>query len=182
GAMDVFIVNNGSTPMLYRNRQTNHWLKVKLFGTISNRDAIGSMVTLIPDLSQPTNKAQLGLMDGGDSFLGQSERIVHFGLVTRTNVDRVLIKWPSGLSQKFDHVLANTILYALEEGDYEQWKKARFTPAQLQNPNASGNDADLDLDGRLTVSEYAFGSDPTIADPSSGFSTRLQMIGGTNFL
>ena len=43
--------------------------------------------------------------------------MVHFGLGARTNVDRVLIKWPSGLSQKFDDVAANTVLMAIEKGN-----------------------------------------------------------------
>lgn len=46
GDLDVFIVNLNEIPSLLRNdvAGTNHWLKVKLIGTKSNRSGIGARV------------------------------------------------------------------------------------------------------------------------------------------
>ena len=50
GDLDLFVVNNGSAHVLYRNNNsnTNSWLKVKASGSISNRDGIGALVTITP--------------------------------------------------------------------------------------------------------------------------------------
>src|SRR5262249_40632276 len=48
GAMDVLIMNMGQPPSLLRNIYSgrNHWIKVALRGTRSNRSAIGASVTI----------------------------------------------------------------------------------------------------------------------------------------
>ena len=48
GDMDILIVNLNEPPSLLRNdlRGANHWLKVKLVGTKSNRSAIGARVVV----------------------------------------------------------------------------------------------------------------------------------------
>src|SRR5260370_30289526 len=47
GDVDILIVNMNEPPSLLRNDVSggNHWLKVKLTGTKSNRSAIGARVT-----------------------------------------------------------------------------------------------------------------------------------------
>ena len=48
GDLDVLIVNLNEPPSLLRNdlRGSNHWLKIKLMGTKSNRSAIGARVVV----------------------------------------------------------------------------------------------------------------------------------------
>ena len=42
------------------------------------------------------------------------------------------------------------------------WKSATFTPAELADPNVSGNFVDLEQDGANTILEYALGGDPRV--------------------
>ena len=76
---------------LYRNNgNANHWLRVELVGVESNRSGIGARV-----LATSGDLAQMREILGG---LGRcpDERVAHFGLGSRTQVDRLEIRWPSG--------------------------------------------------------------------------------------
>ena len=98
GDLDVFVVNNPGVPVLYRNDAdaTHGWLRVKLVGSASNRDGIGARVIVAPDRFDPL-RAYLREIDGGSNYLGQSERVAHFGLgvVRRSRLPRTgdLAEW-----------------------------------------------------------------------------------------
>ena len=55
GDLDIFVVNHVWRPVLYRNDGGNAkaWLRIRTIGTLSNRDGIGALITVIPDLSSP---------------------------------------------------------------------------------------------------------------------------------
>ena len=117
GDLDVFIVNNNGKPVLYRNDSDNDndFLRLKLRGTVSNRDAIGAFITVTPDRNDPSN-AMVREIDGGSHFLSFSESTAHFGLgPNNESVDLVSVRWPSGQIQQFEHLSPNS-LYAIEEG------------------------------------------------------------------
>lgn len=50
---------------------------------------------------------------------------------------------------------------------YRGWDLLHFSPAELENPAISSPDADPDGDGRSNFEEYALGTHPRLADPSS---------------
>jgi hypothetical protein len=103
GDLDVFITNANSRPLLYENKTLNfddssiskHWCKVNLQGTISNRDAIGTTLTL----TTPTRAYKRYYTGAG--FLSQSSKPVHFGLGSETQIMSLEIKWPSGIIETF---------------------------------------------------------------------------------
>ena len=98
GDLDIVIVNHLDAPILYRNDGGNASpaLRVELIGERSNRDAIGAVITVTPDLANPDRTLVLDV-DGGSGFLGQNERTAHFGLGTNAGiVGRVTVQWPSG--------------------------------------------------------------------------------------
>ena len=92
GFVDLLIPSQlGRNVALYRNNgNANHWLRVELVGVESNRSGIGARV-----LATSGDLAQMREILGG---LGrcQNERAAHFGLGSRTQVDRLVIRWPSG--------------------------------------------------------------------------------------
>ena len=47
---------------------------------------------------------------------------------------------------------------------FEAWQATRFSAGQLSDPAISGPNADPDGDGRVNLTEYAFGLDPLISD------------------
>ena len=54
-------------------------------------------------------------INAGSHFLGQSESIAHIGLGSMNGpIDLIQIEWPSGITQEFEHVQANTTLLAIE--------------------------------------------------------------------
>ncbi|MFT5126112.1 MAG: hypothetical protein ACI97B_004765, partial [Verrucomicrobiales bacterium] len=96
---------------LYRNDRTNtnSWIGFQLEGTNSNRDAIGARVEIYSNVGV-TRPDQIREIDGGSNFLGQNERVVHFGLGTNTQaVSQVIIRWPSGAIQHLENLAIDTV-------------------------------------------------------------------------
>jgi hypothetical protein len=92
GDLDVLIMNMNEPPSLLRNDLTgsNHWLKVRLIGTKSNRSAIGSRVT-----AKYAGKQQTQELCAQSSFHSSNDRRLHFGLGAATTVELV-VRWISG--------------------------------------------------------------------------------------
>ncbi len=105
GDLDLLITTNNGPAFLYRNdvRSANYSLRLRLIGAKSNRDAIGSVVRVTtPDGNQTR------VVKTGSSYLSQSELQVTFGLGRRSNAERVVIAWPSGVVQEFKDVKASS--------------------------------------------------------------------------
>jgi hypothetical protein len=122
GDLDVVVVNYAAAPILYRNDGGNeaNWLRVKTQGTVSNRDGIGALITVVPDMSR-VEDFQVWEVSAGGSFLSQAETVAHFGLADFSEpVDLVTIAWPSGVKQQFVDVAINSLLVAQEPlpGDF----------------------------------------------------------------
>ena len=96
GKQDVLVVDSEGQPLLLHNECVNagHWLGVRLIGTKSNRDGIGALLT-----AQIGPRRLLRLCHTDGSYMSASDRRVHFGLGAATTVDRLTIRWPSGLMQ-----------------------------------------------------------------------------------
>jgi hypothetical protein len=97
GDLDVVMTQIGGPPLLLRNDQNlNHrWLRLKLIGTKSNRDAIGAWVKIRVG-SQTLSRQVMPTR----SYLSQSELAATFGLGSASRVDEVTIAWPGGTLQK----------------------------------------------------------------------------------
>jgi enediyne biosynthesis protein E4 len=93
GDLDVLITTNGGDAHLFRTDLTNgnRSVRFRLQGTKSNRDAIGAVVRVLD-----RNGNQSRMVHSGSSYLSQSELPVTFGVGKRSEVDRVVIEWPSG--------------------------------------------------------------------------------------
>jgi hypothetical protein len=97
GDPDVVLTQVGGAPLLLRNDQklNHHWIRLKLVGSKSNRDAIGAWV-----------KAKVGgqtlwrQVMPTRSYLSQSELPVTIGLGTSEKIDSLEITWPLGTHQQ----------------------------------------------------------------------------------
>ena len=99
GDLDVFIANQGAAPGMFRNDMggSGHWLALRLVGrpsSGSNRDAIGARITIVTAAGQ-----QIRELDGGNSYCGQSDRRVYFGLGEQAIIETLEVRWPSGRVQ-----------------------------------------------------------------------------------
>jgi hypothetical protein len=115
GDLDLFVVNNASHPRLYRNDggNANSWLRVKVEGSTSNRDAIGARLELEAVEGGPVQTREI---DAGTHFLGQSELTAHFGLGPNAGpVHRLKVEWPkSGRRLVLADVPPNATLLLVE--------------------------------------------------------------------
>jgi len=96
GDLDVVVTQNGRRAVLFRNEQSlgHHWLRVRLVGNTSNKNAIGAMLELSVD-----GVTQRRMVMPTRSYLSQSELPVTFGLGTRNALDELHITWPDGQLQ-----------------------------------------------------------------------------------
>jgi hypothetical protein len=112
GDVDLLLTTNQGPALLYRNDVTNgnRSLRLRVIGTKSNRDGIGSVVRLYtPD------GGQMRTVKCGSSYLSQSEPTTTFGLGARTTAQRLVVEWPSGVTQEFKDVKYGA--YSLVEGE-----------------------------------------------------------------
>jgi len=103
GALEIVVNNIDQVPFLYAPaRLSGNWIRVKLGGTKSNRDAVGARVQVT------TGKlTQSGEILAGDSYLSTCDSRLHFGLGEARTVDRLEIRWPSGGTEVHEHLSAN---------------------------------------------------------------------------
>lgn len=112
GALDLLMTTNGGAAYLFHNEGTsNHSLRIKLVGTKSNRDGIGSMVRLTA-----ANGKQRKMLRSGSSYLSQSELILTFGLGAALKADYMEVDWPSGHVDKLADVNASQTI-TIQEGN-----------------------------------------------------------------
>jgi hypothetical protein len=111
GDIDVVIMNRNQPPSLLRNDAPpgNHWIKVRLEGTKSNRSALGSRV-----LVHYGGKVQAQCLTSQSSFLSSNDPRLHFGLGKVSTVD-VDIYWPTGVKESFKGMAADQLL-TIREG------------------------------------------------------------------
>jgi enediyne biosynthesis protein E4 len=97
GDLDVVMTQIGGPPLLLRNDlpMGSHWLRLKLVGAKSNKDAIGAWVKV-----RVAGRTLSRQVMPTRSYLSQSELPITFGLGKAEKVDSIEILWPSGAKQK----------------------------------------------------------------------------------
>ncbi|MGC8669151.1 MAG: CRTAC1 family protein [Chthonomonadales bacterium] len=113
GRMDLLVVNLEGRALLLHNDTPphNHWITLDLRSRqAGNRFAYGAQV-------QATAGGQLfiGQVSPASAYLSSSDRRIHFGLGSRTRVDRLVIRWPDGKLQEARDLAADAI-WRVEEG------------------------------------------------------------------
>jgi hypothetical protein len=114
GRLDLLLSTNGGRAYLFENDATGdaarqRSLRIKLVGTKSNRDGIGSMVKLTS-----AGGTQMQMMRSGSSYLSASELVLTFGLAQQDKADAIEIRWPSGQVDRLSDVLAGQTIVVSE--------------------------------------------------------------------
>jgi enediyne biosynthesis protein E4 len=99
GVLDVVVANERGPLLIYKNTVTpeNQWIEFELEGTASNRSAIGAELTLYWN-----GQHQVQEVSGGTGFASQNMRRLHFGLGKFPQMEKAVIRWPSGQTQTVD--------------------------------------------------------------------------------
>ena len=111
GDFDIFIVNLNDHCVFLRNNRgnENNWLAIKLIGTSSNRDGIGSRVKITSG-----GKVQTAQKISTTGYVSQNDPRLHFGLGKNEMAEKIEIIWPSGKEQMLENIKANQILNVTE--------------------------------------------------------------------
>ncbi len=112
GDLDILVTTNNGPAYLFRNDggNDNSYLRLRLIGQESNRDAIGTVVRVVN-----TSGTQWQIVRSGSSYASQSELVLTFGMGRDPFAERVEIEWPSGKQQTYEKVEANRQVTVLEE-------------------------------------------------------------------
>lgn len=99
GDLDLVFANLNEPHAVLSNetKNENRSLKVRLVGTISNRDAIGATVELKTD-----KKSYQRQVTGGASFLSSYDRNCFFGIPKDEIAKTISVTWPGGFEQTIE--------------------------------------------------------------------------------
>ena len=164
GRLEVLLKNrNGPQVRLLKNvlKDLPPSIAFRLEGVKSNRDGIGTAVTIQTESSRQTR-----MLQAGSGFLSQHTKDVFFGLGNAKGPVQATIRWPSGLVQELRDLPANHRIW-VEEGvvpkRFEPFATARMqasaAPAQQEEtpeiletwllvPMEAPNFSLADIDGR----------------------------------
>jgi len=111
GYPEIYVVNENSNNYLWKNTSisTNNWLKVKLEGTQSNRDGIGSIIEI-----KANGQKQFRYTLNGEGYIGQNSNTEFFGIGTATDIDYVKVTWLSGIVDLYENITPNQTLSIVE--------------------------------------------------------------------
>lgn len=117
GDMDLALINilqsGGEVNMeFYENQLSDgNWLKIKLQGTVNNRDGYGAKVKVYDGAFVNIDEVQ-----GGASCTSLNSNILHFGLGNISEIDSIEVIWPGGLKESFTQIAANQTYLVVEKG------------------------------------------------------------------
>ena len=94
GSLEIVVSVLDDQPLVYRRDQLgNHWLGLRLQGTCSNGDALGTRVFLSSKKGGPQ---QMREVRSSSSYCSQNDPRILFGVPDGEAALRVEIRWPSG--------------------------------------------------------------------------------------
>ena len=100
GKPDIVVNHKDAAPAVLLNRspEANHWIRLVLQGTKSNRDAIGARVQVVANGMTIYRRRK-----GGGSMESSNDPRLLIGVGKSSQV-KVTIKWPSGAETVLDHL------------------------------------------------------------------------------
>jgi len=104
GDVDVVVLNSRRESTVLRNDSpaTNHWIAVRLRGTATNRDGVGSQVRVTAG-----GRTQLAEVHSGRSYQSHFGTTLHFGLGAHDRVERIEVRWLGGGTSILENVPAD---------------------------------------------------------------------------
>lgn len=111
GDLDVLITQNNGPARLLRNDRSNdnHWLRIRLVGTKSNKNGYGAVIKVTTN-----SLVQTKTVKSNCSYCSQSQPAVTFGLGKTAQLESVGIIWPSGLRETYEGIGVDQAFTAVE--------------------------------------------------------------------
>ncbi len=147
GAQTVYLRPCDATPahgFLLRNqaeREGRHWLRVRLRGTVANRDGLGARIEA--DVSGRTLVREVSRSGGTEAT---SDGDTHLGLNDARAVSRLRVRWPDGYVQELRDVAADRVV-TVDEPRWFTVTRGTRGPAEVRLALASLSGVSLSLEG-----------------------------------
>jgi hypothetical protein len=111
GDIDLVLtpINEPTAVLLNDSSNANQWLRMRLVGTRSQRDAVGAHVTLTTSAGRQTRQVK-----GGGSYLSQSEQHCFFGIPAGATIEKLSIRWPAGTTQELTDLAPDRSIIVIE--------------------------------------------------------------------
>lgn len=123
--------------ILYKNNGNgNHWLQIRLIGTVSNRSCIGAKIRILAIINgQPV--WQMRELSAQSGYCGQNSLVAHFGLRESVVTDSLVVEFPSGIRQVLTGQTGDQFLEITEDASLAAGEIAGFQePFELEiSPN-----------------------------------------------
>ena len=145
GDPDLWMVNRSAPQVRFMRNDTptdNHHLVVRLRGKTSNRDAIGARVEVhLSGHGDQDGTILIKTLTAGHGFLSQSSKWMHFGLGRRSQIDRLVVRWPGGEAETFVDMQADRHYKIVEGGgSARRWMppagRAALVPSKFKSTAA----------------------------------------------
>ena len=117
GCLDLYIVNEDSPSRLLMGLCENagNALVLNLEGTISNRDAVGSIVVI-----ETEENSQTKFVTAGSTSVHSAQPFeIHIGIGSATTINRLSVIWPTGVQVSYENIEvgSGTPRFLIREGD-----------------------------------------------------------------
>ncbi|MDA0973475.1 MAG: FG-GAP-like repeat-containing protein [Bacteroidetes bacterium] len=116
GYLDLVVADGqlGTSQIWIGPATNNHWVKVHLEGTVSNRDGIGALIEVWAN-----GEKRIDQTTCTSSHLSQDSNSYPFGLGNYPQADTIIIRWPSGIVNKVYGVPCEHRIHVVENHDQE---------------------------------------------------------------
>ena len=126
GWIDLFTVGGslsipgvGKNKLIHNaNHNGNRWIEFELCGTVTNRTAIGTRVSITHRDENNELVTQMREVQSGSGYNSQHMFRTHFGLGGSTAIKEVTILWPSGTVQTTTNLETNQIIRIVESHNF----------------------------------------------------------------
>lgn len=112
GRIDIAVTNNNPVSThIFSNQfvDTGHYIKLGFRGTISNRDAIGTVYHVFHGEHHQMMQTMCG-----ENYLGQNSQYSIVGLGDELQIDSLIVYWPSGWIDRLYNIPADQTLQVFE--------------------------------------------------------------------
>ncbi|RKU33710.1 hypothetical protein C6496_21625 [Candidatus Poribacteria bacterium] len=142
GDVDFYIINNTNNTLLQNDvNADNPSIKIRLRGTESNRDGVGTRVTVAIG-----NHIQTQELICGTGFLGSDSPELEFGIPPDAQIGSVTLTWPSGIVETYEiyfqgevytFIEAENVIVAVEPHGKQstRWGKIKSAEVFQNYPN-----------------------------------------------
>ena len=157
---NIKLWENTSVDAYYSEEIMGSWVKFYLQGTMSNRDAIGSLIQV--NFSDGSSQIR---QYSGSGYQSQSLAGVHFGAAENLSISSINIKWPNGLEESYNDLNTNST-YKIIEG---------------QALNLIDNNTSIKIQGCTDENSCNYNPEATLDDNSCVY-IEPQEINGSNIV